>query len=291
MSLVERSMSRLRPAAASGATGGSSPVIATPSVDAQSGAKRIAIDLNSLRAAGYLPEQEQDRQFADHFRLIKRPLLQKALQADLPGEVNRRLLMVSSALPGDGKTFTSINLALSIARERDVSVLLVDADLLKPHVSRIFGLQKDRGLGELLTQESQNAESVIVGTDVRGLSIMPAGASLENITELLGSDRMREIVRELCAANPRRIVLLDSPPLLVTSEAQTLMSIAGQVVLVVRAGQTPQRAVTDAIKLIDESKAGGVVLNEARIGLMERYYGYGYGKYGTYGDTPSSPKT
>jgi exopolysaccharide/PEP-CTERM locus tyrosine autokinase len=289
MSLVERAMSRMRPGEASVPAGTLSPVIATPSIDAASGATRIAIDLNSMRAAGYLPEQEKDRQFADHFRLIKRPLMQRALQAPVASVADRRLIMVTSALPGDGKTFTSINLAMSIARERDVSVLLVDADLLKPHVSKIFGLQKERGLGDLLMDESQSAESAVVGTDVRGLSILPGGAPLESIAELLGSDRMRRIVQELCAANPRRIVLLDSPPLLITSEAQTLIGIAGQVVLVVRAGQTPQRAVTDAIKLIDDSKAGGLVLNEARVGLIERYYGYGYGKYGTYGDA-GAPK-
>ena len=112
--------------------------------------KRLTVDINALRAGGYLPEEEKDRQFADHYRQIKRPLIQKALADDAGAAADPRLIMVTSALPGDGKTFTSINLAFSMARERDISVLLVDADLLKPHVSKIFGLQQAPGLTDAL---------------------------------------------------------------------------------------------------------------------------------------------
>ena len=186
-----------------------------------------------------------------------------------------RLIMVTSALPGDGKTFTSINLAFSMARERDISVLLVDADLLKPHVSKIFGLQQAPGLTDALVDETVSIESLVVATNVRGFSILPAGAPTEGTAELLSSNRMRQIVTSLCTQNPRRIVLLDSPPLLITSEGPALAHIAGQVVLVVRAGQTPQRAVLDAIGLIDTQRAGGIVLNEAHVGVTHGYYGYG----------------
>ena len=106
----------------------------------------MTVDTEALRAGGYLPEEEKDRQFADHYRQIKRPLIHKALAGDAAARADPRVIMVTSALPGDGKTFTSINLALSMARERDISVLLVDADLPKPHVSEIFGLQQAPGL-------------------------------------------------------------------------------------------------------------------------------------------------
>jgi protein-tyrosine kinase len=249
--------------------------------------KRLTVDINALRAGGYLPEEEKDRQFADHYRHIKRPLIKKALADDASAAADPRLIMVTSALPGDGKTFTSINLAFSLARERDISVLLVDADLLKPHVSRIFGLQQAPGLTDALVDETVSIESLVVATNVRGFSILPAGAPTEGTAELLSSNRMRQIVMSLYTQNPRRIVLLDSPPLLITSEGPALAHIAGQVVLVVRAGQTPRQAVLDAIGLIDQNRAGGIVLNEVNVGVTHGYYGYG--SYGTYGDA-ASPK-
>jgi len=250
--------------------------------------KQLTVDLNSLRATGYLPEEEKERQFADHYRMIKRPLIKKALASNSAGAADPRLLMVTSALPGDGKTFTSINLAFSMARERDISVLLVDADLLKPHVSKIFGLQQERGLTDALVDENVSIESLVVSSNIRGFSVLPAGTSVEGTSELLSSERMRHIATSLCTNNPRRIVLLDSPPLLITTEGPALVNISGQVVLVVRAGQTPRRAVLDAVGLIDEQRAGGIVLNEAQVGLTQGYYGYG--KYGSYGDAASPKK-
>ena len=254
-----------------------------------SSARRLTIDINSLRAGGYLPEEAKDRQFAEHYRQIKRPLIQRALANDGTGPTDPRVIMVTSALPGDGKTFTSINLAFSLARERDISVLLVDTDLPKPHVSKIFGLQKEPGLMDALADESIAIESLVVTTNVRGLSILPAGTPGEGASELLHSDRMREMIASLCSHEPKRIVLLDSPPLLITSEGPALTALAGQIVLVVRAGQTPSRAIVDAVNLIGPDRVGGIVLNEAPAQAMQGYY-YGYGSYGTYGDAPS-PKS
>jgi protein-tyrosine kinase len=295
MSLVETAITRMR--RTGGAEAQSSPLEPTATAGVapaeqppgeRKDARQLNIDLNSLRATGYLPEQEKDRQFADHYRQIKRPLIQKAMApTDGNPALEPRIVMVTSALPGDGKTFTSINLAFSIARERDVSVLLVDADLLKPHVSRIFGLQKEPGLMDALMDESVSIESLIVATNVRGLSILPAGTLAEGTSELLHSRRMRDLVHGLCGLNPRRMVLLDSPPLLVTSEGPALTTLSGQIVLVVRAGQTPRQAITDAMGLIDEQRAGGIVLNEAPVDILRGYY---YGAYGSYGDAPS-PKT
>jgi protein-tyrosine kinase len=294
VSLVEQAMLRMRrapgaPQAPNNAPRPSPEGTREPA-DAPKAARQLIVDLNSLRAGGYLPEEDKDRQFADHYRLIKRPLIQKALKsaAAAGGAVDPRLIMVTSALPGDGKTFTSINLAFSLARERDLSVVLVDADFLKPHVSRIFGLRNERGLTDALQDESLSIESLVLPTNVRGLSILPAGAPADGTSELLSSERMRRITKSLCASNPRRLVLLDSPPLLITTEAPALVHVSGQVVLVVRAGVTPRRAMLEAIGLIDEQRAGGIVLNEARTGLMQGYYGYG--DYGSRGADTEPPK-
>jgi protein-tyrosine kinase len=238
----------------------------------------MTLDTVAMRAAGYLPEEGKDRQFSEHFRRIKRPLVDRALSGDAAAG-DPRLIMITSALPGDGKTFTSINLALSMALERDISVLLVDCDVAKRHVSNIIGLREEAGLLDALVDESLDIESLVVQTNFRGLSILPAGRRAEATAELLSSNRMRQIIANLFARNPRRLLLLDSPPLLITNEGRTLVKNAGQIVLVVRAGYTSRNAVQDAVGLFDTQQAGGIILNEVAVAGGEGYYGYGsYGE-------------
>jgi exopolysaccharide/PEP-CTERM locus tyrosine autokinase len=238
--------------------------------------KVLAIDGAAMRANGYLPESAMDRQFAEHYRQIKRPLIERALSANArEDESDTRVIMVTSALPGEGKTFTSINLAFSLARERDVSVLLVDADILKPHISDIFGVKQQFGLMDSLADEKLPIESLVISSNQRGLSILPAGRVVDGAAELLVSNRMRLVLRRLLTENPRRIILLDSPPILATSEGRALAKVAGQLVLVVRAGQTPQAAIRDTMAQIGPARPGGIVLNDARLSMTEGYYGYG----------------
>lgn len=249
-------------------------------------AKSIPVDLAALRAAGYQPEEKLDRRFAEHYRRIKRPLVEQALA----GGAAARLILVSSALPGDGKTFTSINLALSMARERDVSVLLVDADVARARISEVFGAGEERGLTGALTDETADVESLVVRTDIPGFEILPAGRSVEDATERLASARMSKVFATLGARNPRRLVVIDSAPLLAASEGRVLLPIAGQVVLVVRAGVTPQRAVLDAVALCDKNKLRGLVLNQAPLSSGDGKYGYpGYSSYSGYGARDDEP--
>jgi exopolysaccharide/PEP-CTERM locus tyrosine autokinase len=239
--------------------------------------KRLIVDISSLRAAGRVAEESQGRQFAAEYRHIKRPLIDAALSSGGDaGSRRQQLIMVTSALPGDGKTFTSINLALSLARERDVSVLLVDADVQKSDVTGVFGLRSSPGLVDALVDATVDVESFIRRTNLPGLGLLPSGAPVDGITELMSSKRMQYIANSLIARHPRRIVLLDSPPLLITTEARVLTRIAGQVVLVVRAGKTPRGAVLDAAKLLGDHQSVGIVLNETPAGLGKNYYGYGY---------------
>jgi protein-tyrosine kinase len=285
VSLVEQAIARLRNQASAAKTAGpdaASKSAAVPIIDhlAES-AKRMTLDTNALRAGGYLPEEDQDRQSAEQYRRIKRPLIDKALSGTITvGEP--RVIMITSALPGDGKTFTSINLAMSMALERDITVLMVDCDVAKRHVSEIVGMKQDAGLLDALVDESVDIESLVAPTNLRGLSILPAGTRVESTAELLSSNRMRQVIAGLCSRVPRRILLLDSPPLLITNEGQALVKIAGQIVLVVRAGHTPRQAVQDAIALFDTQQAGGLILNQVQMNKTEGYYGYG--SYGTYGD-------
>jgi exopolysaccharide/PEP-CTERM locus tyrosine autokinase len=233
--------------------------------------RRITIDPTALRNAGYLPEVGLERRFADHFRHIKRPLIDRALSG--PREL--RLMLVSSALPGDGKTFVSLNLALSMARERDTSVLLVDADAPRAHISEILGLRGQPGLLDALGDESVDVESLIVGTDLPGFEILPSGKFVENAPELLASTRMAEIAAQLGSRDVGQLVVFDSVPLLASSEARALMPIIGQVVLVARVGATPRSAVQQAVAAIDKKKLHGLVVNHAPLSSVGGYYGYG----------------
>jgi protein-tyrosine kinase len=246
-------------------------------------ARSIRIDVAELRIAGILPPETQDRQLADQFRMIKRPLLKLASDpaaADDGSHASRRGVMVGSALPGDGKTFTAINLALSLARERDHSVLLVDADVVKRDVSRLCGLSGERGLLDALVDPTMDVESAIFPTDIPGLSLLPAGRLSETATELFASARMREVMQDLIMLDPRGIVVVDSPPICLTSDAPVLASLFGQILLVVRAGVTPQHAVLEAIRIIGTSAKVSLVLNQAdAVGPSGYHYGYdqGYG--------------
>ena len=242
------------------------------------GDRAVCIDVPALRESGLLAPEADQRQLAEEYRIIKRPLL-----AGLKGENPLRfgnVIVVASALPGEGKTFTAINLALSLALERGREVLLVDGDVAKPHITHLFGLESEPGLLDLVGAAARSFEETIVKTDYPSLYVLPAGSQNLQATEILRSERTSSLLATL-ASEPHRIVLIDSPPLLVTSEAGVLTSLAGQVVLVVKAAHTPQEAVLHAIETISEDKPVSLVLNQADAVPEHRYayYGqYGYGK-------------
>jgi protein-tyrosine kinase len=253
-------------------------------------AKSIRVDLAQLRAQGYLPESGAERRFADYFREIKRPLIRKALAHDAMADL--RFILVSSALPREGKTFTTLNLALSMAREHDISVLLVDGDIPNPQISRALGVLDEPGLMSALHDDTLDPEALVLGTDIPGLDLLPAGGPVEGAAELIASSRMAQVAARLSLRNPRRLVVLDSPPVLASSEARALLHIPGQVILVARSGQTPRQALQDALTMVEPQKLNGIVLNDASVGAGEGYYyGYGYSSHGAQGsqDDQTSP--
>jgi exopolysaccharide/PEP-CTERM locus tyrosine autokinase len=252
----------------------------------------VRVNRDALRAAALIPPAEQERELADQYRAIKRPLIHTAFEGE-PRDPARQVIMMASALPGDGKTFTCINLAMSMAQEKDYAVLLVDGDVAKPHVSRVFGVENEPGLLDVLADPAVDLASVILATDVPKLSILPAGRASLNATELLASARMRQIVQDLPSLNRKGLVMVDSPPILLTSEARVLATLAGQVVLVVKANQTPQQALKDAIEVIGPSANLKLVLNQADLsGTMGYYYGYRYGyqQAGADAESAANPK-
>lgn len=301
MSLVELALKKLQdarrgapPAVRSDAPFGTIREIAEPAAVADGLAREpapprrvVQIDRNALTGAGFLPPDSKQRQIADQFRHVKRPLLAAALGRGQEAVPNGRLILLASSLPGEGKTFASVNLALSMSLERDITVLLVDADVAKPHISRLFGLAEEPGLLDALQDEGLDVESLILPTDIPGFSVLPAGKPADTATELLASRRMQAVVSRLGTSRDRtRVVIFDSSPLLLTSESRVLAQPMGQIVLVVHAGHTPQQAVFDAIACIGGHKPVALLLNQSEsVNEAGYYYRDGaYGEYGRYGE-------
>lgn len=251
-------------------------------------AKIVRVKREALAAAGLIPAENESPEIGDQFRAIKRPLIRR--MTELADAVpSPRLLMLSSALPGDGKTFTSINLALSMALERNFTVLLADADMAKPHVTRMFGAEQEPGLLDVLQDPTRPVESVILGTDIPSLSLLPAGKQSSTATELLASERMKEVATRLTSLYPRGVILFDTSPVLLTNEPRVLAPLMGQIVMVVKAGVTPQQAVIDAAALLGAEGRIALILNEAPLsGPMGYYYGHRYG-YGSVSVPQAAP--
>jgi exopolysaccharide/PEP-CTERM locus tyrosine autokinase len=239
--------------------------------------RHIDIDFGSLKKQGFITPDTGASQIAEEFRVIKRPIIRNALGRSGARVRNGNLVMVTSALPGEGKTFTSLNLALSIASEIDSTVLLVDGDVAHPSIPTLLGAPHGPGLLDLLTRDDLNFGEALVKTNVDKLSILPAGTRHRRSTELLASEQMAALLREMASRYPDRIVIFDSPPLLATTEARVLASSMGQIVMVVAADATSQHAVNQALSTIEGSEIVLMVLNKASRTDVGTYYGY-YGK-------------
>ena len=215
-------------------------------------------------------------EYNDEYRRIKRPLMSNAFGKTASMVERGNLIMVTSSLPGEGKTHTAINLALSIAQERDHTVLLVDCDVTRHGTSRLMGVSDSPGLVEILEDDNYSVGDAILRTDVDELCVISAGKHHDYVTELLASKRMRQVVEEIGARYDDRVIIFDAPPLLPTPQTQVLAELVGQVVFVIEAGKTPQTAVDEALAMIPEDQATGIVMNKS-VGMSSRgdyYYGY-----------------
>lgn len=247
----------------------------------EAGAGRIAVDFAALRAEGRLVSDSLARQTEEEFRRVKWPLLNAILARDGATAARNNVILVTSAIPGEGKTFSALNLALSMAREPDLRVLLVDGDVAQPALTASLGLAARPGLTDLIADEARSAGEVVFETSVERLWVLPAGSRRDNSPELLSSERMQRVVDELGERLKPGVVIFDSPPILATNEAQVLSRYAGQILMVVRADSTEQRVVTEALALLDRSKPISAILNRVEPSVVSRYfshYYYGYGQ-------------
>lgn len=236
----------------------------------------VELDLASLAKAGFVTPDIPRSRIADEFRIIKRPLIANAAGKTGAPIKNGNLIMVTSAVPGEGKTFTAVNLAMSIAMELDQTVLLVDADVARPSLPRVLGLPAGKGLLDALENKSFDLDHALIRTNVEKLTILTSGTQHANATELLASEAMIRLLDEIALRHPDRMVIFDSPPLLVTTESRVLASHMGQIVFVVQAEVTLQSDVKRALATIDACPVKMILLNRART-VAQGGYGYGYG--------------
>ncbi len=237
--------------------------------------RSVVIDWDRLAAKGFLSREQSHSGMAEEYRIVKRPLLYNAFGKAAKGIERSNLILVTSSIPEEGKTFTAINLAMSIANERDKNVLLIDADVAKPSVAKTLGITESPGLIEYLEDDSLEFSDISLATDISSLQIVPAGKRHNFSTELLSSDRMIQFVNELSERYSDRIVIFDSPPLLAATQAEVLATLVGQIVLVVGAEVTMQSTVEDAMKKLEDRDVVLALLNKAKHGLTMNYYGYG----------------
>ncbi len=216
----------------------------------------------------------------EEFRIVKRSLLLNAFSKGESAIKNGNIVLVTSTQPNEGKTFCAVSLALSMAAERDLTVLLVDADVAKPDVLRTLGVKGDKGLIDVIENKDMDLSECLLRTNISNLSILPAGKKHKLTTELLASERMGEIIDEIARRYHDRIVIIDSPPVLASSAASVLALHVGQILFVIEAERTREEELHDAFKLIEKCKNINLLLNKARFTAGKKrfgsYYGYGY---------------
>ncbi len=237
------------------------------------------ISFAKLAARNALVLESRDRGIYEQFRRLKRPLLQCAFGP--LADSGTQVVMITSPLQGAGKTFVASNLAYVLALEKDRSVLLVDSDSANPTLSRNLGLLDRPGLFDVINESGPTLEQAICRTELPGLYVLPAGQTAADSLERLNSDRCRDALTEMLTRNPGGIVILDAPPLLMTNEALSVAALAGQYLLVVEAGATPNSTIQRSLELLDHQKPIGLVLNRTQ----------GQGEVGYYYQYPAAPGT
>jgi Mrp family chromosome partitioning ATPase len=242
---------------------------------------KVEVDRKSLGERGFIVPDSPAGPLAEEFRIVKRQLLLGMGAGSPVSSDKRRTILVCSAQPDEGKTFCAVNLALSLAGERDMEVLLVDADFPKPEVLSILGLEaQGAGFVDALADPSLDPERLVIRTDIGGLCVMPAGRYENDVPELLGSDRTARVLARLTEGRPKRIVIFDSPPALIASAAAALAAHVGQLLLVVRADETNEADLKEAAGLLSGCPQISLLLNGTGFAATGRKFGsyYGYGQ-------------
>ncbi|MGF1700965.1 XrtA-associated tyrosine autokinase [Photobacterium makurazakiensis] len=240
----------------------------------------LHIDTERLKKEGMVAydDDNANAQINNEYRSIKHKILYNAFGPASSTLKKSNMVMITSAQPVEGKTFTAINLAFSVATEKDKTILLVDADVLRPNISRTLGVEETPGLIDYLLGDVSNLSDVIYPTNIPNLRILPAGSAHHLSNELLASDRMKSLTTELENRYPDRLVLFDCPPMLGVVETVTVSQLMGQAIIVVSHTSTQMSDVEQTIADLNRDLAIGFVINKALYGTHSQYgYGYDYG--------------
>lgn len=244
----------------------------------------VTLPLAEMRDAGLLIPAARATATGQEFRQVKSAVLEALAGVRASQSPQGRRIAIASSLPGEGKTYCAINLAMSIAASGEQPVLLVDADMVRPSVGQHLGLAGAPGLMDALGGELA-VFPLIRPTDVAGLHVLPAGtdagrggAPSSQAGELLASRRMTAVLDAIATAFPDWIVVIDTPPLLAVTETRSLVKQAGQVLLVVAAGNTTRRSIQAALAALPEDARTSLVLNKTAVqrNRHDTWYGYGY---------------
>jgi len=258
------------------------PQMDTPGAKAtsQASSRTITLDRNRLRAAHVIDWTGARTQLSEELRVIKRQLLRQAFPSPGAARAGANLVMITSARPGEGKTFTSLNLALGIATEPGRHVLLVDADTSRQGVGEVIGLGDQRGLLDVLSGNERELSQVMLRTDIPNFALVPAGVARDDAAELLAGSRMAALLREMSLRYSDRIILIDAPPCLVSSDPLILAGVVGQVLMVIEAERTQRDEIAFALEMVKECQNVSLILNKVQVtndvslGLYGSYYGF-----------------
>lgn len=235
----------------------------------------LEFDFPHLKQQGFLVDSNERSQTHEEFRFVKRRVLKTAFGPLKDTLTHSNLVLVTSTHSNEGKTYTAINLALSIAMEQEKTVLLVDADVLNPSICLALGVKVKLGLIDYLLSKTSSLQDIIYNTNIPNLRLMPAGAKHHLTSELLASERMESLANELADRYSDRVIIFDAPPLLGINETQALTSFVGQQLVVVEENKTPLHNLESAISLLNHERAIGLVLNKS-VQSKNLYAGYGY---------------
>lgn len=236
----------------------------------------VELALESLREQGFATPAARATATGREFRSIKSLVLEKAFGTDAQKVKDGRRVIVTSSTPGEGKTFCAINLAMSVAATGDQPVLLIDADIARPSIAREMGIVNAAGLIDFLTGKQADLFGLIRPTNIPNLKIVTAGTAEANSGELLACNAMGVFLDRIHVTFPDHLIIIDTPPLLAVTETRTLAQRAGQIVMVVAAGDTPRKAVDKALAVLPAGCNVSFILNKAPHQAANTDYYYGY---------------
>jgi protein-tyrosine kinase len=238
--------------------------------------RELVLDRGRLASFGIpFPSSERSRT-VEEFRLVKRNLMTAWSAAAVGEQRPNRLIMVTSARPGEGKTFTSLNLALAFATERDVKALLVDVDTQHSTLGTILGVHREKGIVDVLASGVELSDA-LVRTNIANLLVLPSGQGGPHVPELFSSNQMAALVMDVTRRFPDRFIILDTPPCMVSSDAATLAPLVGQIVFVVEAHRTQQDEIEAGLSMLSACPRISLLLNKSELASAHfGSYGYGY---------------